>query len=92
MLASCAAQNGSIGTGDPFGATSGPPVQPSAIGSGQVKVALILPLSATGNAGVAAQSMKNAAELALSEFNSPNIQLLVKDDGGSSPGAQFAAE
>jgi ABC-type branched-subunit amino acid transport system substrate-binding protein len=93
LLAGCAAQNGAIGTGDPFGAASaGPPVQPSAIGSGQVKVALILPLSATGNAGVAAQSMKNAAELALSEFNSPNIQLLVKDDGGSSPGAQFAAQ
>src|SRR5256885_8290089 len=42
----------------------------SAIGSGQVKVALILPLSASGNAGLAAQSMKNAAEMALAEFRS----------------------
>ena len=58
--------------------------QPStAIGTGQVKVALILPLSAGGNAGIAALSMKNAAEMALAEFNSPNIQLLVKDDGGT---------
>ena len=32
---------------------------------------------------LAAQSMQNAAEMALAEFNSPNIQLLVKDDGGT---------
>jgi len=62
------------------------------IGQGQVKVGLILPLSAPGNAGVTAQSMRNAAELALSEFNSPDIQLLVKDDGGGAPGAQQAAQ
>ena len=49
---------------------------------------LILPLSAAGNAGVAAQSMKNAAEMALAEFQNPNIQLLIKDDGGSAQGAQ----
>src|SRR5204863_8634807 len=69
------------------------PAQSSgSIGEGKVKVRLILPLSASGNAGVAAQSMRNAAEMALIEFNSPNIQLLVKDDGGSSPGAQQAAQ
>ena len=68
-----------------------PPAQPSAIGTGQIKVALILPLSATGNAGAAAHSMKNAAEMALAEFNNPNIQLLVKDDGGTAQGAQLAA-
>src|SRR5580692_4388924 len=49
----------------PAPAPGGAPVQPTAIGNGQVKVALILPLSAGGNAGVAAQSMKNAAEMAL---------------------------
>ena len=48
---------------------------------------MILPLSAAGNAGVAAQSMKNAAEMALAEFQNPNIQLLIKDDGGSPQGA-----
>ena len=53
---------------------------------------LVLPLSAQGNAGVAAQSMKNAAEMALAEFKSPNIQLLVKDDGGTPQGAQSAAQ
>jgi len=64
----------------------------AAIGSGQIKVGLLLPLSAPGNAGAAGQSMRNAAELAISEFNNPNIQLLVKDDGGSAQGAQQAAQ
>ena len=36
--------------------------------------------------------MKNAAEMALAEFHAPNIQLLVKDDGGTAQGAQQAAQ
>src|SRR3954470_3412782 len=71
---------------------AGPQQQPLAVGTGQVKVGLILPLSAAGNAGVAAQSMKNAAEMALAEFQNPNIQLLIKDDGGSSQGAQQSTQ
>jgi branched-chain amino acid transport system substrate-binding protein len=69
-----------------------PPTQPTAVGAGQVKVALILPLSAQGNAAATAQSMRNAAEMALAEFNNPDIQLLVKDDGGTAAGAQQAAQ
>jgi len=68
-----------------------PPAQPSAVGAGQVKVALLLPLSAQGNGAAVAQSMRNAAEMALAEFSNPDIQLLVKDDGGTSGGAQQAA-
>jgi len=71
----------------PDAGPAGPPQQPQAVGTGQVKVGLILPLSASGNAGVAAQSMRNAAEMALAEFQNPNIQLLIKDDGGSPQGA-----
>jgi hypothetical protein len=67
---------------------AGPAQQPEAVGNGQVKVGLLLPLSASGNAAVAAQSMKNAAEMALAEFQNPNIQLLIKDDGGNAQGAQ----
>jgi branched-chain amino acid transport system substrate-binding protein len=62
------------------------------IGGGNIRVGLILSLSGAGNAGVAAQSMRNAAELALAEFNNPNIQLIVKDDGGTAQGAQAAAQ
>jgi len=93
LLAACAGGGGqaTLDANIPAGGGGGA-LQPSEIGTGQVKVALILPLSASGNAGIAAQSMKNAAELALAEFSEPNIQLLVKDDGGTSAGAQFAAQ
>ena len=70
----------------------GPPVPETRIGTGQVKVGVILPLSAAGNAGLAGQAMRNAAEMALAEFNAPNIQLLMKDDAGTSEGARIAAE
>jgi branched-chain amino acid transport system substrate-binding protein len=72
--------------------TPPPPTGASNIGEGQVKIGLILPLTGNGNAGVAAQSMRNAAEMALAEFNSPDIQLLVKDDNGTAAGAQQAAQ
>ena len=36
--------------------------------------------------------MRNAAEMALAEFNAPDLQLLVKDDAGTAPGAQQAAQ
>lgn len=61
------------------------------IGNGPVKVALILPLTGQGQGAVAAQSMRNAAELALSEFQSSDITLLVKDDRGTPEGARDAA-
>jgi len=70
----------------------GPPVQGAVIGQGQIKIGLILPLSAAGSAGQAGMSMRNAAELALSEFSTANIQLLVKDDAATAQGAQQAAQ
>jgi len=88
LLTACASQ---IGGGGPIPQATEPP--PTAQASdGQVRVALILPLTAQGNAGIAAQSMRNAAEMALAEFKSHNVQLLVKDDGGSPQGARAAAE
>jgi ABC-type branched-subunit amino acid transport system substrate-binding protein len=89
-LAACAG----VSSNDFFGSQPAAPQQQSGsqIGEGKIKAGLILPLGAPGNAGLTAQSMRNAAELALSEFNNPDIQLLVKDDGGSAPGAQQAAQ
>jgi len=66
--------------------------QGATIGTGTVKAGLILPLSAPGNAGVAGQAMRNAAEMAVAEFNTPNIQLLVKDDGGTAEAARLGAQ
>jgi len=63
------------------------------LGTGQVRVAVILPLSAAGNAGLAGQAMRNAAEMAFAEFNAnANLQLLMKDDAGTPEGARAAAE
>ncbi len=70
--------------------TTSAPVAGSVVGTGQVKVGLLLPLSSQ-NGGAAATALKNAAELALSEFQSQNITLLVKDDRGTPEGAQAAA-
>ena len=89
LLSACAS-----GLPNPFDSQppAGPAQQPAVAGTGQVKVGLLLPLSAAGNAGVAAQSMKNAAEMALAEFQNPNIQLLIKDDAGGPQGAQQGAQ
>ena len=89
VLAACSTQ---LGGGTPTSQPAEVAAASAAVSDGQVRVALVLPISAQGNAAVAAQSMKNAAEMALAEFKSPNIQLLVKDDGGTPPGAQTGAQ
>jgi ABC-type branched-subunit amino acid transport system substrate-binding protein len=61
------------------------------IGNGPVKVALILPLSGQGQSAVAAQSLRNAADLALSESQGRELTILVKDDRGTPEGAREAA-
>src|SRR5271170_2809800 len=72
LLAACSG-NSSYFSSTPFSSTPAPAATPAApattLGTGQVKVALILPLSAAGNAGIAGQAMRNAAEMALAEFN-----------------------
>jgi hypothetical protein len=89
-LAACSSTGlDQIGTAPPPDAQ---PQQGTQIGAGQIRVGLILPLSAPGNAGAAAQSMKNAAEMALAEFKNPDIQLLVKDSAGTPQGAQAGAQ
>ena len=61
------------------------------IGTGSVKVALILPLTGTGQGALAGQSLRNAAELAFTEFQNPDLTILVKDDKGTPDGAREAA-
>jgi branched-chain amino acid transport system substrate-binding protein len=87
LLAGCAGQN----AGGPIGQPLPPPEAGAPAGTGQIKVALILPLSAGGNAGAAAQAMRNAAELALVEFNRTDIQLIIKDDAGNPQAARQVA-
>lgn len=61
------------------------------IGTGPVKVALILPLSSP-NAQAPATSLRNAAQLAMSDFGGSNIQILIKDDKGTPDGARQATQ
>jgi ABC-type branched-subunit amino acid transport system substrate-binding protein len=92
LLAACSG----ISPGDTFSGTPAAPTQPgeggASIGAGQVKAGLVLPLSASGNAGAAGNAMRSAAEMALAEFNVTDLQLLVKDDGGNAPGARQVAQ
>lgn len=93
-LAACSGDRAGLGglLGDQSPAER-PASTPSAeIGSGAVKVGLLLPLSASGNAGVAAQSLRNAAEMAIAERDGQNIRLLIRDDGGTAQGSQSAAQ
>lgn len=59
---------------------------------GRFKVGLILPLSAPGSTGQAAQSLKNAADMAMIEFQGATVELVVKDDRGTPDGAREAAK
>jgi len=63
----------------------------TAVGNGPVRIALILPLSGQGQAAVAAQSLKNAADLALAEAQGNDLTILIKDDRGTPEGAREAA-
>jgi len=93
LLAGCSGSSQYFSSNPATAAPQGAPgSQGATIGTGQVKAALILPLTAPGNAGVAGQAMRNAAEMAIAEFSTPNIQLLVKDDGGTAETARAGAQ
>jgi branched-chain amino acid transport system substrate-binding protein len=62
------------------------------IGTGPVKVALILPLTQGSGPSAVGASLRNAAELALSEAGSSDITLLVKDDHSTPDGAKAATQ
>jgi branched-chain amino acid transport system substrate-binding protein len=56
-----------------------------------VKVALLLPLSAPGQTASIGKALKNAAEAALLDAGSRNIELITKDTRGNADGARVAA-
>ncbi len=65
---------------------------PTARAHPTVKIALLLPLGGMGETAAIAKSMKQAAEMALFEVNDPYVQLVTKDDGGTTAGARAAAD
>jgi branched-chain amino acid transport system substrate-binding protein len=86
--------SGGFSPGDLFSTTqpaSAPPAPPPSPAEGGVRIGLLLPLSAGGNAGAAGQAMRSAAEMAVAEFSGTNLRLLTHDDAGTAAGAQAAA-
>lgn len=71
----------------------GPAAAGDQIGSGPTRVGLIVPLTqGSGAASVVGTSLRNAAELAVSEAGANDITLLVKDDHSTPDGARAAAQ
>lgn len=87
VIASCA--GGGRNVGQPGMGAQGP----SGAGQGAtVKVALLLPLGGSGSSAKVAQALKQAGELALFDFDDPNVSLIAKDTKGTAEGAREAAE
>ncbi|WP_404933901.1 penicillin-binding protein activator [Nitratireductor sp. L15S-10] len=61
------------------------------IGTGETRVALLLPLTGEGNASRIAAELKNAALLAMDDAGLNALEMVVKDTGGTTEGAAVAA-
>ncbi|MCT4655572.1 MAG: penicillin-binding protein activator [Cohaesibacter sp.] len=75
---------GGPGIGTPTGPTQPLTVaEPTGevLGTGSVRVALLTPSSAAGQFGAAGQSIRNAAAMALQDYSSADLQVIVKDVG-----------
>ena len=68
------------------------PASGSSFGTGPVKIGLILPLTQNSGPSVVGASLRNAAELAVTEMGGADVTVLVKDDRSSADGARAAAE
>lgn len=62
------------------------------LGTGSVRVGLLLPRTAQGNAAALATAMRNSAELGLRDFTGADVTVLVKDSGGRGELAAAAAQ
>lgn len=71
------------------------PARGEIIGTGPVRVALILPLSGSGNAASAGRAMANGARLAvdfIERSGTANIHIVLKDSGADEARARAAAQ
>ena len=93
LLSGCGGVAGldTFSPGTPQGSVATPAGTGATIGTGPIRVGMILPLSST-NGAVAATALRNAAELAITEFQSQDLTILVKDDRGTAEGAQAATK
>lgn len=91
-LAACATN---LGGSDSLTDSLGQSQAPAAAGNGRpqkpVRIGMLLPLSGFGPQAATARGMEQGGELALFELDTPLVQLIVKDDKGTSQGAAQAA-
>jgi len=94
-VAGCNSSGVDFGAGAPT--VSGPPAASAPLvgerlGSGPVRVGMILPLTQNEGPSPIGGSMRNAAQLAIDDFGSPYITLMIEDDHSSADGAAQAAQ
>jgi branched-chain amino acid transport system substrate-binding protein len=70
----------------------GGPLAGETLGTGPVRVGMILPLTQNGAPSAVGVSMRNAAQLAVDDFGAPYITVMIQDDHSSSDGAAQAAQ
>ncbi len=93
VAASCSiGGGGSLGLGSQGGAQLTEGGSAAGQNPGAIKVAFLLPMGAQGNGQQVAKALKQAGELALFDFDNPNIQLVPKDTLGTPDGARAAAQ
>ncbi len=93
LLAAC---NPTTLSGPGFGTGTNQPLtiaEPTGevLGSGSVRVALLAPISAQGIFGQSGQALRNAAAMALQDYSSADLQVIVKDVGQNSSEASQQA-
>jgi ABC-type branched-subunit amino acid transport system substrate-binding protein len=89
-LAACSPTSRPSGV-DLLPAPTGPAISGDVLGTGTVRVALLLPKTAPGNGASLALAMQNAASLGMTDFTNNDLTVLVKDTGGTAEGAAAAA-
>jgi ABC-type branched-subunit amino acid transport system substrate-binding protein len=99
LLAACNPIGGpgrSLSLGAPTPAQGTPPRAASEvseqIGSGSVKIALIVPLTQASGPSLVGGSLRNAAQLAYADSGANDVSILVKDDHSTPAGSAAAAQ
>mgnify|MGYP000948427699 CR=1 FL=1 len=90
-LAACSPMSRPSGGDTLLPAPTGPAISGEVLGTGTVRVALLLPKTAPGNGAALAVAMQNAASLGLNDFSGNDLTVLVKDTRGTAEGAAEAA-
>jgi len=94
-VAGCNSGGVDFGAGAPAVSPPAPTSAPTvgeALGSGPVRVGMILPLTQNGGPSPIGGSMRNAAQLAIDDFGASYITLMIQDDHSSPDSAGQAAQ